>query len=115
MVRLFYSSAGLFQGLLPVTSSRARIVIPEWSKTFNWQGWVRLAMNRASQIQTHMDIIRDCVNEPRKQHQLMQDSTLWNQLCTAMDVIEDTDLAMGAYDDDTSGACPGARYLLECC
>jgi hypothetical protein len=55
--------------------------------------------------------IRDYVNNPPHQQRLLSPDFSWNQLCTAMDVIDDLDLALGAYlaagfpDDD------GEKYL----
>jgi len=68
-------------------------------------------MNSESPVHALIGRIRDYVNEPRKQHQLLQDRSQWNQLCTAMDVIEDTELAVSAYVDDSLGTDHGARYL----
>jgi hypothetical protein len=55
--------------------------------------------------------IREYVNDPPHQQRLLSLSFSWNQLCTAMDVIDDIDLAVEAYlsavfpDDD------GEKYL----
>lgn len=55
--------------------------------------------------------IRNYINRSRKQHTLIQDDIGWNALCSALDVIGDTDLGIQAY---LSGVWPdtdGARYL----
>jgi hypothetical protein len=41
--------------------------------------------------------IRDYVNEPRHQQHLLSIQFSWHQLCTAMDVVDDVDLALDAY------------------
>lgn len=41
--------------------------------------------------------IRDFVNRPRLNYLLQQRGGLWFQLCSAMDVVEDATLAIGAY------------------
>jgi len=41
--------------------------------------------------------IRDLINQPRKKHFLLMDSAQWYQLCSSMDVIGDTELAIDAY------------------
>ncbi|MCC7417290.1 MAG: hypothetical protein IT176_09120 [Acidobacteria bacterium] len=46
------------------------------------------------------DRIRDIVNDPRRRHALMQNRQRWLQLCSAMDAIGDTQLAVRAYLDE---------------
>jgi hypothetical protein len=41
--------------------------------------------------------IRDFINNPRKQHILLKDSTDWNQLCSSMDALGDTSATIDAY------------------
>ena len=48
-------------------------------------------------ISERINKIRDYINDPRKQFELFQNEKKWNQLCASMDVIEDTQLAIGAY------------------
>ena len=43
--------------------------------------------------------IRDFVNEPRKHYGLFQDRSMFFQLSSSMDVIEDTELAIQAFSD----------------
>ena len=45
----------------------------------------------------HTKKIRDIINNPRKRHVLLKNIALWNQLCSCLDVIEDSDLAIDAY------------------
>lgn len=56
--------------------------------------------------------IRSLINDPRKQHVLLKNSATWNQICSSLDVIGDTELAFEAYDKalPTDGA--GATYTL---
>ena len=57
--------------------------------------------------------IRDFINSARKQHALLKDSKAWNQLCSSLDAIGDTELAFDAYDGaSTTAADPGATYIL---
>jgi hypothetical protein len=48
-------------------------------------------------IEQQISQIRDVINKPRKQHLLLKNKSLWNQLCSSLDVVQDTDIAMGAY------------------
>lgn len=45
----------------------------------------------------HIKVIRDFINGPRKQHHLLKNRGLWFQLCSCMDVVEDSELAIKAY------------------
>jgi hypothetical protein len=45
------------------------------------------------------DRIRDIVNSPRRRYALLQNGNRWLQLCSAMDAIGDTQLAVRAYLD----------------
>src|SRR5687767_1869174 len=44
--------------------------------------------------------IRDIVNDPRRRQSLVQDRQRWLRLCSAMDVIGDTQMAVRAYLDE---------------
>lgn len=44
--------------------------------------------------------IRDYINGPRMSYLLSQDIETWNQICSSLDVIEDTDLAISAHTTD---------------
>lgn len=62
----------------------------------------------------HTTKIRDHINGPRLSHLLRKDLGKWNQLCSSLDVIEDTALAIDAYTAVDASALPrnyGARYL----
>ncbi|MFC1781911.1 hypothetical protein ACFLZ8_06595 [Planctomycetota bacterium] len=55
--------------------------------------------------------VRDLINNPRKQFNLLKNPKLWNQLCSSLDVIEDTDLAIKAYQESKSSQNDGQKYL----
>lgn len=44
-----------------------------------------------------VDEIRNLINTPRKQYELLSDSFSWNMLCASMDTIEDSELAIDNY------------------
>jgi hypothetical protein len=56
--------------------------------------------------------IRDFINNPRKQHALLQETAAWNLLCSCLDTIGDTELAFDAYKDAGNPSTDGAAYLL---
>lgn len=55
--------------------------------------------------------IRDLINEPRKKHLLMRQGYLWIQLCTALDMIGDTQLAIDSFPISSAVKDYGALYL----
>ncbi len=55
--------------------------------------------------------IRDLINEPRKRYTLIKKLGLWHQLCSCLDVIGDTELAIITYTAQELGANIGATYL----
>jgi len=55
--------------------------------------------------------IRNFINEPRKQFNLLKNPKFWNQLCSSLDVIEDSDLAIDAYINSEFGKDDGEKYL----
>lgn len=55
--------------------------------------------------------IRDYINNPRLQHALMKDRGLWFQLCSSLDVIGDSDLAIQAFKRRKKRVSAGAQYL----
>ena len=56
--------------------------------------------------------LRDVVNDTSIQDRLMGDSHRWRQLCSSMDAIGDTELAVAAYLTSTVGdGEPGKLYL----
>lgn len=57
--------------------------------------------------------IRDFINRPRKQHILLQDHADWYRLCSSLDVIGDTELALDEYMAQIENpANPGELYLI---
>ncbi|MDI3299340.1 MAG: hypothetical protein QJR08_09250 [Bacillota bacterium] len=56
--------------------------------------------------------LRDLINTPRRRAQLMSNEPLFHQLCSALDVLGDTELALDAYVTPTSAdLSPGETYL----
>ncbi|MBN1383245.1 MAG: hypothetical protein JXA41_16390 [Deltaproteobacteria bacterium] len=56
--------------------------------------------------------IRNFINHPRKQYVLLQDKAAWNMLCSCLDLIGDTELAIAAYGQNQSLEDVGGKYLL---
>jgi len=56
--------------------------------------------------------IRRHINRARTQFVLLQNSQSWNQLCSSLDVIGDTELCFKAYEDSPPPPADGATYLL---
>jgi len=56
--------------------------------------------------------IRDFINNPRKRHALLQDTAAWNMLCSCLDTIGDSELAIGAYEKAGNPPTVAATYLL---
>jgi hypothetical protein len=54
---------------------------------------------------------RDLVNQPRLQQVLMKDLPRWGKLCSAMDVIEDTGMAIRSYSSGEDIRDKGKLYL----
>ena len=55
--------------------------------------------------------IRGYVNDPRHQQTLMSVKFDWHQLCAAMDIVDDVDLALDAYLRNSFPADDGEKYL----
>ena len=55
--------------------------------------------------------IRNFINKPRKQFNLLKNHTFWNQLCSSLFVIEDSDLAIDAYPNNEFSKDGGEKYL----
>ncbi|WP_133407312.1 hypothetical protein [Parashewanella tropica] len=56
--------------------------------------------------------IRDYINASRRQFQIMGNKANWNKLCSALDLVGDTELAIEAYPDLCSTESDGASYLV---
>jgi len=59
-----------------------------------------------------MAALRDGINRPRKQTQLIQTASTWNMLCSSMDVIEDAELAIQSYSQKLFPDDDGEKYLF---
>jgi len=55
--------------------------------------------------------IREYINNPRKQYNLLKNKPYWNQLCSSLDVIGDCDLAISAYENTEFNKRDGDKYL----
>lgn len=55
--------------------------------------------------------IRDFINEPRAKHNLLHDRAEWNKLCSSLDVIGDTEIALDAYLNTPKSKNDGENYL----
>lgn len=62
-------------------------------------------------IQEQANQIRDSINNPRKHYELRQNKALFSQLCSSLDVIEDTEEAIAAYTAKEFGESKSAHYL----
>src|SRR5262245_41556966 len=58
--------------------------------------------------------VRELVNVPRRQAALLQNKQSWIRLCSAMDAIGDTQMAIRSYLDDPAhkNGSDGRAYLL---
>ncbi|CSA26318.1 MULTISPECIES: hypothetical protein [Vibrio] len=56
--------------------------------------------------------IRDYINASRRQFQIMGNKANWNKLCSALDLVGDTELAIEAYPNLCSTESEGASYLI---
>ena len=56
--------------------------------------------------------IRGKINTPWKQNALLQDSAAWEMLCSCLDTIGDTNLALDAYQELEWPQEGGARYIV---
>ncbi|MGF7058643.1 hypothetical protein HNR33_002322 [Brassicibacter mesophilus] len=61
-----------------------------------------------------MDLIgevRDYINEPHTQYKLMKNLTHWHQVCSSLDVLEDTTWGIEFYNNSDYPAEVGGKYL----
>lgn len=56
--------------------------------------------------------IRDFINSARTQRALLKDSVAWNKLCSSLDLIGDTQLAIDAYPGLAVDKGTGSAYLI---
>jgi len=55
--------------------------------------------------------IRKFINKPKKQYILLKNHKFWNQLCSSLFVIEDSNLAIDAYLNNEFSKDSGEKYL----
>lgn len=60
----------------------------------------------------YIKVIRDFINNPRTQYFLLKNRALWFQLCSCMDVIEDSELAIAAYSEGNFRESDGDKLLV---
>ncbi len=58
-----------------------------------------------------LEIIREFINNPRKQYELIKVVSNWHTLCVALDIIGDTDMAVNAYIVKKPNGDYGDKYL----
>ena len=68
-------------------------------------------MKKSKSIEEAIRAISELINKTIKQHFLIQDKPKWNQLCSSLYVIEDTDLAIKAYENLIEVSEYGIKYL----
>lgn len=56
--------------------------------------------------------IRDLINNPRIKSSLLSKTAAWNRLCSSLDVIGDTELAINAYPSVCSNSDDGKSYII---
>jgi hypothetical protein len=56
--------------------------------------------------------IRECVNDTIVKNHLIQNTGKWHQICSCMDSIEDTELAVESYIKNYEPKDEGEKYLL---
>ena len=59
--------------------------------------------------------IRKLINSPQKHYELRQNKALFSQLCSSLDVIEDTEAAITAYTEKDFGEDKPSHYLAVYC
>lgn len=66
-------------------------------------------MGKLSELESK---IRDLINNPRQQYKLLKNLIAWNQLCSSLDAIGDTELAIDAYINSKFPDDEGSKYLV---
>jgi hypothetical protein len=72
--------------------------------------WNHLALGVKS-MHEYTGKIRDFIDEPRALYALLKNQGLLHQLCSCLDAVEDTELAMASYSAREFTASDGALYL----
>jgi hypothetical protein len=70
-------------------------------------------MQNESRVREAERRLRDVVNAPPVQDRLLGDSHRWRQLCSSMDAIGDTDLAVEAYLSSPAGDREYGKLYLQ--
>lgn len=65
-----------------------------------------------SEVVNNIHKIRDYINKSRKQSILVRNKYSWNQLCSSLDIVEDTELAIEDYLDVKEVKTDGLKYLF---
>jgi hypothetical protein len=64
-----------------------------------------------STVRKQVNQIRQLINNPQKHYELRQNKALFSQLCSSLDVIEDTEDAISAYTEKDFGEDKPLHYL----
>lgn len=59
-----------------------------------------------------LNTVRDYINTPRIQYPILRDRGAWHKLCSSLDIVRDTGLAISAYVDTAYPEDTGAQYLF---
>lgn len=68
-------------------------------------------MDKFKKIHNLDTAVRDIINRPRQQYVLIQKRKEWNQLCSALDLLGDTTLAIESYKISQFPDQIGGKYL----
>lgn len=66
---------------------------------------------QVEQIEELTESVRDHINTHRYQSVLLEDSKIWNQICSSLDVIGDSLYAVGSYDAVEFPEDLGLKYI----
>ncbi len=66
---------------------------------------------QVSSVNELTDAVRTHINTHRYQSTLLDDSKLWNQICSSLDVIEDSLLAVDSYSSENYPDDTGLKYI----
>jgi hypothetical protein len=65
-----------------------------------------------SEIVNNIQKIREYINSSRKRSLLIRNKYSWNQLCSSLDIVEDTELAIEEYLNVKEVKTDGLKYLF---
>lgn len=69
-------------------------------------------MNDCDRIHDLLRQIRDFINSPRPQYAIMQVIHDWHKLCSALDLVGDTTIALSSYQEMDYPKNDGGKYLF---